>query len=275
MKLAKISDTDFYNSQWGHPGGPYDDASKLPDNERNVKVIETVMEAYRCPSAGLPEHQLDVTADNYWIMRRSPVSYIGVATGLQVKQYQGGETYFLKGRPDYTKDGGTDLYEGADGVLYGIDKDAVGDKGVKFKMIEDGLSNTVLVGEVVHDFQTQEDRGGAPEDPAGSRKDHWWGGSDDIDTHPASDLSEFLGSTAVPINFQKTPEVNQQWCADADSANCQALQLAFGSEHSSMAQMAFCDGHVEAIKEDIDPKVWSDYGTRASQTLVSDGADRR
>jgi hypothetical protein len=31
--------------------------------------------------------------------------------------------------------------------------------------------------------------------------------------------------------------------------------------------MAFVDGHVEAIADDIDLKVWSDYGTRASQTL--------
>ncbi len=274
-KMAKIGDNTSFNSQWGHPGGPYDDASKLPANERNVAVIETLIETYRCPSAGLPEHQLDVTADNYWIMRRSPVSYIGVATGLQVKQYQAGETYFLKGHPDSAKDGGTDLYEGADGVFYGIDKDDVGDKGVKLKAIEDGLSNTVLVGEAMHDFETQEDKGGAPESPAGSRKDHWWGGSDDIDTFPASDLSEFLGSTAVPINYQKTADEHQQWCANPDSAKCQALQLGFGSAHSSMAQMAFCDGHVESIREDIDLKVWSDYGTRSGQMLVNDGADRR
>jgi prepilin-type N-terminal cleavage/methylation domain-containing protein len=87
-KMAKIGDNTSFNSQWGHPGGPYDDASKLPANERNVAVIETLIETYRCPSAGLPEHQLDVTADNYWIMRRSPISYIGVATGLDSGAYR-------------------------------------------------------------------------------------------------------------------------------------------------------------------------------------------
>jgi prepilin-type N-terminal cleavage/methylation domain-containing protein/prepilin-type processing-associated H-X9-DG protein len=273
MALAKISETDALNSQWGHPGGPYDDAWKLPQTERNVKVIEQVISSYRCPSAALPEHQLDVTADHYYIMRRSPVSYLGVATGLQVRQYQAGDTYFLKGRPG-PKDG-NEAYEGADGVLYGIDKDDKSDKGVKLPYIEDGTSNTVMVGEAVHDADTQDAWGPNGEDVAGNRKDHWWGGSDDIDTSPASDLSEFLGSTAIPINFQKTATENQQLCSNADSNNCQMLQLAFGSKHPSSAQMVFCDGHVTAIQEDVDPKVWSDYGTRASQTLNSDGSAPR
>jgi hypothetical protein len=36
----------------------------------------------------------------------------------------------------------------------------------------------------------------------------------------------------------------------------------------------FCDGHVEGLDPNIDPKVWSDYGTRASQTINTDGAIR-
>jgi prepilin-type N-terminal cleavage/methylation domain-containing protein/prepilin-type processing-associated H-X9-DG protein len=273
MALAKISEvTGGLNSQWGHPGGPYDDAWKLPENERNVKVIEQVIASYRCPSADLPQHHLDVTADNYWIMKRSPVSYLGVATGLQVKQFQDNVTYFLKGRPAPAEN---PAYEGADGVLYGIDKDDRADRGVKLQSIEDGTSNTGMVGEAVHDAETQESRGGTPEDVAGSRKDHWWGGSDDVDTDPASDLSEFLGSTAVPINFQSTATEHQQWCANADSNKCQMLQLAFGSEHTRVVQMVFCDGHVQAVQEEVDPKVWSDYGSRASQVLSTDGAAPR
>jgi prepilin-type N-terminal cleavage/methylation domain-containing protein/prepilin-type processing-associated H-X9-DG protein len=273
LALAKIEESNAINSQWGHPGGPYDDAWKLPENQRNVKVIEQVIHSYRCPTTDLPPHQLDVTADNYWIMKRSPVSYIGVASGLQVKQFQSNEVYFLKGRPGPSD--GNVAYEGADGVLYGVDKDDLKDRGVKLSFIEDGTSNTLMVGETVHDAETQERLGGSPEDKAGSRKDHWWGGSDDIDTSPGSDLSEFLGSTGVPINFQKTAEEHQQWCANPDSAKCQALQLAFGSKHTSMAQMVFCDGHVQAIQDDIDPAVWSDYGTRASQVLSTDGAAPR
>ncbi|MBX3435333.1 MAG: DUF1559 domain-containing protein [Pirellulales bacterium] len=273
MTLLKIGDNSAYNSQWGHPGGPYADANALPDNMRNVKVIEQVVPTYRCPSAGLPEHQLDVTADNYWIMNRSPVSYLGVATGLQAKQHQAGDVYFLKGQP--SPEDGNAAYEGADGVLYGIDKDDKVHKGTQLREITDGTSSTMMVGEALHDYDTQEAVGGSPENRAGSRKDHWWGGSDDIDTHPGCDLSEFLGSTAVSPNFQTTSLEHQQWCANPDSANCQKLQLAFGSEHPGSLQVVFCDGHVENVTDGVDPHVWSDYGTRASQTLYQDGAAPR
>jgi len=273
FRQLKIGDNPAFNSQWGHPGGPYPDAKLLPDNERNVQVVETVMQHYRCPSVGLPEHQLDVTADSYWIMKRSPVSYIGVASGLVVKQYEGGDVYFLKGHPK--PEDGNAFFDGADGVLYGVDKDDKSDKGVKFAWIEDGTSNTVMVGEAVHDYVTQENNGGTAENRAGSRKDHWWGGSDDIDTSPGSDLSEFLGSTAVPVNYQRgTPEEHQQWCSNPDTTQCQSLQLAFGSEHPGIAQMVFCDGHVEQIQEGIDALTWSDYGSRSSQVLDT-GAVRR
>lgn len=273
FKQLKIGDNKVFNSQWGHSGGPYTDAKLLPENERNIQVIESVMPPYRCPSAGLPEHQLDVTATKWYIMKRSPVSYIGVASGLVVKQYESGDVYFLKGHPK--PEDGNAFFDGADGVLYGIDKDDTSDKGVKFAWIEDGTSNTVMVGEAVHDYVTQEDKGGNGEHVAGDRKDHWWGGSDDIDTSPGSDLSEFLGSTGVAINFHRgTPEERQQWCANADTTKCQSLQLAFGSEHPGIAQMVFCDGHVEAIQEDIDALTWSNYGSRASQ-MIDTGAIRR
>jgi len=273
FKQLKIGDNKAFNSQWGHSGGPYADAKLLPENERNIQVIETVMQPYRCPSVGLPEHQLDVTATKWYIMKRSPVSYLGVASGLVVRQYESGDVYFLKGHPK--PEDGNAFFDGADGVLYGIDKDDTSDKGVKLSWIEDGTSNTVMVGEAVHDYVTQENIGGNGEDAAGNRKDHWWGGSDDIDTSPGSDLSEFLGSTAVAVNFQRgTPEEHQQWCSPADSTKCQSLQLAFGSEHPGIVQMVFCDGHVEQIQEDIDALTWSNYGTRASQVLDK-GADRR
>jgi hypothetical protein len=53
------------------------------------------------------------------------------------------------------------------------------------------------------------------------------------------------------------------------------LQLSFGSAHPGITQMVFCDGHLEAVQQDIDSKVWSDYGTRASQVLTSSGAPPR
>jgi prepilin-type processing-associated H-X9-DG protein len=139
------------------------------------------------------------------------------------------------------------------------------------KMITDGISKTAMAGESVHDFETVDAKGTTREPQPGGRQDHWWGGSDDIDTTPYMDLSEMLGSTGVPINVQKDSATNQLWCVNPDSTQCQELQLSFGSLHSGIAQMVFCDGHIEAVQEDIDKTVWSDYGTRASQTIVADG----
>ena len=64
-------------------------------------------------------------------------------------------------------------------------------------------------------------------------------------------------------------------CANPDSNDCQKLQLGLGSRHSGGTEGVFCDGHVQFFEQEIDAKVWSDYGSRASQTLYQDGADRR
>ena len=273
--LAHIGEDETGNWQWGNPGGPYGDSADLGEQFRNVRMVEQVVPPYRCPSAGLPEHQTDVSADGYWVMARSPVNYIGVATGLQVRQFQSGEAYFLRGREAPPQN---PTYQGADGVLYGIHHSQdTSDKGVTLQRIGDGTSNTVMVGEATHDIEAVEDYGTTAEAIQGNRQDHWWGGSDDIDTAPSYDMSEFLGSTAVPINFQTNSEQHRQWCSSPESSECQALQLAFGSEHPGIAQMVFCDGHVDAIQESIDMNVWSDYGTRDGQLpdAGSGGGTRR
>jgi prepilin-type processing-associated H-X9-DG protein len=132
-----------------------------------------------------------------------------------------------------------------------------------------------MVGEAIHDTETEELWGMEKEPADGNRADHWHGGSDDIDTSPHMDLSEFLGSTGVGINLASDPTKNRDYCTRPDSPECQALQLSFGSAHTGGVQMVFVDGHVELIEEEIDPLVWSDYGTRASQIVETGGATRR
>lgn len=266
----EIGEGSGHNYQWASPN-EYSDAAALGSDYRNIRIIETVIDAYRCPSMGLPEHQTDRSSDGWWVMYRVPASYLGVATGLQRVQFP---SYYLRGRAAPPE---APFYQGADGVLVAVHKDEDSKQGIGIRQIEDGTSNTVIVGEAWHDVETEADEGRNIEPPAGNRKDHWWGGSDDIDTTLGGgsgtegsasirDLSEFLGSTAVPINFQRTSDENRQMCQSSTSKDCQALQLAFGSEHPGLALMGFCDGHVEPVQQDIDPIVWSNYGTRASQT---------
>jgi prepilin-type processing-associated H-X9-DG protein len=263
------------NYQWAN-NGPYADAKLLDKFHRNIVVVESVMSVYRCPSAGLPEHQTDRSSDGWWVMLRSPVSYIGVVSGLESRQHPAWRMRLQRAPVE------NPFFPGVDGVLVGLDHESESSTRIKMKMITDGLSKTVLAGEAVHDTETVDEEGATKnEQVAGSRQDHWWGGSDDIDTTvssniPYRDLSEMLGSTGVPINFQKSSAQNKAWCGGSgESAECQKLQLCFGSRHPGVTQMVFCDAHVETVQEDIDPPIWSDYGTRASQVLNNEGGPQR
>jgi prepilin-type N-terminal cleavage/methylation domain-containing protein/prepilin-type processing-associated H-X9-DG protein len=261
-----IGETDAGNFQWGYPG-QYSDASTLGPSYRNVQVVETVMQVYRCPSAGLPEHQTDLSNDGYYVMRRSPASYLGVVSGLEAIQHPSWRLRLRRSPPE------NPAYQGVDGVMVGLHNVDEARSRVSFRMITDGNSKTMMVGEAVHDSDTQDVRAGTKEAEPGNKKDHWWGGSDDIDTGRAGDvfmdLSEFLGSTGVPINYQKDSAQNQAWCANPGSPDCQKPQLSFGSKHPGVVQMVYCDGHVEAVQEDIDFTVWNDGGTRSGQVATT------
>lgn len=261
-----IGEGDAGNFQWAS-SSEYTDAAALGNSYRNVRIVETVMSVYRCPSMGLPEHQKDRSFDGWFVMRRSPASYLGVVSGLQTQQYPLWRMRYARAPVE------NPLFPGVDGVMVGFHHQDEAKTRIKLRMITDGTSKTLLIGEAVHDIATEEAKGTEREPQEGSRKDHWWGGSDDIDTSPFVDLSEVLGSTGVPINAQNT--YSQRDCdSNPGGAACQALQLSFGSTHSGVTQMVFCDGHVEGIQDDVDKTVWSDYGTRASQTLTTDGSVR-
>ena len=272
----KIGEDDNGNFQWGSPGGrQYNDVAELGDKYRNIRLAETVIQVYRCPSVGMPQHQYDLSADSYLVMRRVPCSYIGVASGLAQFQYPSFWLRIQKSPP------AAPTWQGADGVLVGIHHtEDVNSGQIPLRKVTDGTAKTLMVGEVVHDFETVDQLGAKAEDVRGGRKDHWHGGSDDIDTkiggNSYSDISEFLGSTGVGINLQGTAAENQRIClGKEDSPACQALQLSFGSEHPGIVQAVFADGHIESIEEEIDAQVWSDYGTRAGQFYSTGGAGRR
>ncbi len=110
---------------------------------------------------------------------------------------------------------------GLDGVLFNLSE-------IGIKHILDGTSNTMLVGEAVHDTAALNAVGGVmPESLMGNRKDHWYFGSDDIDTGShtpptgGGDFSEAMGSTAIPINYQNQYKQYTEGCGKMDRAECQ------------------------------------------------------
>lgn len=235
------------NYQWAHPG-PYEPATIGNDiTFRNVVACETLIPVFRCASASLPEFQHDVSSDNWHVMKRVPGSYLGCASGLLVDQNQ------PRGM------------QKTDGVFYGIDKDDPA-KGVSLKKISDGTSKTMMVGEALHDTLAQIEVGGRKEIANGDHKDHWYIGGDDPDIY--NDVSEGLGSTGVRPNLQK--KYTGGCDRVARNAGCQELQLSFSSAHPGNIQMVMCDGSVQTIEDGVDGIVWSNFGTRAGQTLETE-----
>ena len=238
------------NFQWAH-NGPYTRQQVENDPDyANILLCETAFPVFRCPSMGLPEHQYSSSTWNWIVMERSPAAYIGSATGLIVDQN--------------VRDSKLVKMGSLDGVLFANSR-------IGIKHIIDGTSKTILIGESVHDAASVGSLGMRAETALCNLKDHWALGSDDIDgTGPATaarDLSECLGSTAVPINYQNQ-FLGVEGCAGISNADCQKIQLAFGSVHPGGMQLVHCDGSVEFLNEGVDAIVWQDFATRGSEVSV-------
>jgi prepilin-type N-terminal cleavage/methylation domain-containing protein len=251
---AKAQEDSGANYNWAH-NGPY--STLDPNRDRNVILAEHVFPVFRCPSGNLPEHIFSASSYNWIVMRRTPASYLGSASGLCEDQN-------LRGKPTSSAPLGIRMGD-LDGILFPQSE-------ISIKHIMDGTSNTLLAAEALPDTVAIENMSG-PETALGSVKDHWPCGGDDIDgtggPDQGRDPSEGLGSTAVPINFQN-PFLGGSGCRTPgmNGADCQRYQLAFGSAHASIVQTVNCDGSVVVINEDIDPVVWSATGTRDSQTQL-------
>ncbi len=254
-------------NQWASPTPVY--TYPITDKGfRNLIACETVIPMYRCPSAGLPEHVQHKTPDGYYYQARVPGSYIGCASGII-------ENQSLHKLPQLKS---VRLLEQTDGVLFCVSvawyepqNTVLSRNAVSFRQIDDGTSKTIAVGEAVPDMELIQaapiDGNGypKPEWRGGSYKDHWYCGSDDVDTGDGYDPSEALGSTGVPPNLQKAGGAYSCIGATPASKECQAAQLSFGSEHPGVVQVVMCDGSVSQVEQDIDLTVWSKMGTRSQK----------
>jgi prepilin-type processing-associated H-X9-DG protein len=75
----------------------------------------------------------------------------------------------------------------------------------------------------------------------------------------SNEMSECLGSSAIPINsYKKVPQVFVE-----------DIELGFASRHAGLVQAVFADGHVQTIGESISANVWSAMGTTGPSDIVS------
>jgi len=266
FKEDSIVNADY---AWPLPGITSNIASTDPDI-RNIAVCEIPFKVFRCPSAGLPENVADISGDNWICQRRAPASYLGCVSGRIV----------VDRRPV----SGTRMYDGSTGTVEKIDdldgifiSKGLGQRvnhngssrnslsnGVTMTSITDGTSNTIAIGEALFDIQDVALMGTVLEgnaiSSATARKDHWAIGGDDADTTNQGDMSEFLGSTGVPMNLRKVP---------TGTAAFDAYELSYGSRHTGGANFLFADGSVRFLRDSITPQTYSALGTRNGGEVVA------
>jgi prepilin-type N-terminal cleavage/methylation domain-containing protein len=173
-ELLKISTDDSGDWAVSNSAGAYD---RNTPTGKNIAACETVIGAFRCPSANIPLHVKDISVDGYTVAKRVPCTYLGCASGIVVNDMDPSDFFNL------------------DGVFYNHSK-------TRFADIRDGTSNTLMVCEALPETMVNAT---APEQQSGTgMKDHWYIGGDDSDTDKGGshglDHSEALGSTGVAIN---------------------------------------------------------------------------
>jgi prepilin-type N-terminal cleavage/methylation domain-containing protein/prepilin-type processing-associated H-X9-DG protein len=251
------------NFQWafGVPGISGDAALNNRAYNRffkNIYVCEQKLPSFRCPSSSFPESAADISGDNWIVQRRAPTNYLGCVSGLLTTDRR----RQIANAP-WGGSAGTEVIHDLDGIFVNkmahqrirFNGRSWGITGVDFASILDGSSNTIAIGEAEADIRDVPEMGLNRENnqPNRGRKDHWAFGGDDVDTNNQGDMSEHLGSTGVPMN---APRVAPGTAAFA------AYEFSFGSRHSGGANFGFADGSVRTLAQQIEPSIYSAFGTR-------------
>jgi len=192
--------------------------------EPNIAAIKTSHSIYYCPSSGVPQYY------NQIVEGRATCTYLACASGTNRNETGSGA---LIGAPRQN------------GIMYSNSR-------TRHRDIFDGLSQTILIAESLFLPGVS----GPDHDGVFQIIDHWHTGSPG---NASNEMSECLGSTAIPINaFKKFP---QPFIED--------IELGFASRHAGLIQAVFADGHVQIVTESIPANVWSAMGTKDNSDIVS------
>lgn len=253
-----MQEDSYINAQWAHPLPGATTAALATPNFRNILVCEAYLDVFRCPSSTMPGAVADISGDNWIVQKRVPANYLGVVTSslvndrrMQSVQNQWGGT------------GNVEVISDLEGVfIQRVNHQRIkrndrhyGMTGCRMGDIIDGTSNTLAIGEAESDLRAVPEMGTLRENNASTfgRKDHWAIGGDDADTTGQGDMSEFLGSTAVRINYP--PQA-------AGTAQFAEYEFSFGSRHIGGAHFLMADGSVRFLSENIDANLYKALGSR-------------
>ena len=247
----------------------------------NNLALRENLSVFRCPSDPVPD-QIDSNSPSGFVPGRYPSSYLGCATGTTTEV---SDLYLSHRRSSQTAVQVKDLRNGLlvptqqaryfrttsndDGTITNI--------FLKSKVsqddCEDGLSNTIMIGDSIFDtsplvdpnlpFVDSNNDGITDNAVQRSRNiDHWCIGSPDVDR--TSDFSEFVGSTSNIINMYHQFSDEQLIASGVNEVRLFAEMAAgFASWHAgNVVNFAMGDGSVRTIEAKIDAEAYSNLGNR-------------
>jgi prepilin-type N-terminal cleavage/methylation domain-containing protein/prepilin-type processing-associated H-X9-DG protein len=217
----------------------------------------------RCPSDG---ENLDLPVSNY-VGSLGPAcvaSPCGYAPFLQYCYGDNGSTQQLWGyvgdcgpgnAPDGSDCANNGSYDNANQLKGMFCRTAMvppKGKGIRINIasVSDGLSNTIMVGEVIVGWH-----------------DHLFHQSSDWTNNGygwiQSNGGNYHASTCVPINYRTDVNDDNNWCTPQDRAfHNWNLSWGFKSRHPGGANFVFADGSVHFLQEGIDHKSYQLLGCR-------------
>ncbi|MGL4943392.1 MAG: DUF1559 domain-containing protein [Thermoguttaceae bacterium] len=220
---------------WRPTDTTYDPALQPP----NAKACATIISTYVCPN--FPN---SLQVNNQYIVGRVQNSYLGSSGWWSATD---AESHLAPvGLTSIKDEVISHQRPRQNGLLFGF-------SNVKFTSIDNGLSNTIAVGEVAGDSSFGNN---------GNANDHWYIGSDQIDPCNTSDPSSGGGEFSEVCGSGFTP-LNTRW--KDPTYDMRLMQLSFGSYHPNGANFVRADGSVFIVNDSIDLGVYRKMFSRGNK----------
>lgn len=219
MILPGIDQASLYNTlAWTYPGAA---------QAANIAACETAFAIFRCPSMDQPAH-----TDINGIAGRSPVSYRVVADSVAASDDD-------STRPTgYTSNPSLEQFP-LNGIMYGGSSTSIAS-------VQDGTSNTLMVGESYTDCDYTKDSQGMDYFACFAPQiDNWKPGA-----KTGTEYTEAAGSTVVRINSRLNPAISGV-----------LMEMSFGSYHIGGAHFGMADGSVRFLSENMDLTLYQALAT--------------
>jgi len=131
---------------------------------------------------------------------------------------------------------------GATGVVFGRSE-------INFRRIEDGTSNTYMVGEKYMSTDNYDD------------------GLDQGDNEPA--FSGNNNDTLRTTSVIRVATIKYELGPDRPGSSASVGEMLFGSAHPGVFHMAMCDGSVSSVSFEVDPEIHRTKGHRSDGVIVN------